>query len=274
MFFSLMTPDPAHLRDAAHQQAYGSGAAASDAYADHQWIWNLFPAPAGTPRDFLFRRDVQAGLPRYYVVSQRGPVAQDHAWRVQTQPFAPLLQAGMRLRFDLRANPTVAGVNAQGKHARHDVVSQAKTKLLRERGLLLWKDWQGEDKPAQQDMIFKTCSAGLEAQAKRHGFGFIAGKSERASAIRMMEASGFSADALSLARLSLAQLSRDRRYSGMAMSLIRRPSTPSAILPCFSARASAPNTSSRQPWRQGISGAASDAKRSMSSPLATSRGAT
>ena len=170
MFFSLMTPDPAHLRDAAHQQAYGSGAAASDAYADHQWIWNLFPSPAGTPRDFLFRRDVQAGLPRYYVVSQRGPVAQDYAWRVQTQPFAPQLQVGMRLRFDLRANPTVAGVNAQGKHARHDVVSQAKTKLLRERGLALWKDWQGDDKPAQQDMIFKTCSAWLEAQAKRHGF--------------------------------------------------------------------------------------------------------
>lgn len=170
MFFSLMTPDPAQLRDAAHQQAYASGATASDAYADHQWIWNLFPSPPGTPRDFLFRRDVQTGLPRYYVVSRRAPAAQDHAWRVQSQPYAPQLAAGTRLRFDLRANPTVAGVNAQGKHARHDVVNQARNKLLRERGLTLWKDWQGEDKPAQQDLIFKTCSAWLEAQAKRHGF--------------------------------------------------------------------------------------------------------
>ena len=34
----------------------------------------------------------------------------------------------MRLRFDLRANPVVAGHNEQGKHVRHDVVMQAKTK--------------------------------------------------------------------------------------------------------------------------------------------------
>lgn len=170
MFFSLMTPDPAHLRDAAHQQAYGSGQAASDAYADHQWIWNLFPSPPGTPRDFLFRRDVQTGLPRYYVVSERSPIAQDYAWQVQTQAYAPQVKAGMRLRFDLRANPVVAGVNAQGKHARHDVVMQSKTKLLRERGLTQWKDWQGEDRPAQQDLIFGACAAWLTSQAKRHGF--------------------------------------------------------------------------------------------------------
>ena len=170
MFFSLMTPDPAHLRDAAHEQAYGFSQAASNAYADHQWIWTLFPSPPGTQRDFLFRRDVQAGLPRYYVVSQRAPVARHHAWRVQTQPYAPKLEVGMRLRFDLRANPVVAGVNAQGKHARHDVVMQAKTRLLRERGLAQWKDWQGDDKPDSQGLIVRACSAWLAAQAKRHGF--------------------------------------------------------------------------------------------------------
>ena len=174
MFFSLMTPDPAHLRDAAHQWAYGSGNAPADAYADHQWIWNLFPSPKGTPRDFVFRRDVRSGLPRYYVVSKREPRAQDHAWRADTQPYTPQLQAGMRLRFDLRANPVVAGHNEQGGHVRHDVVMQAKTKLLRERGLKQWKDWQGEDKPQTQDLIFSACTAWLSGQATRKGFEVVA----------------------------------------------------------------------------------------------------
>lgn len=170
MFFSLMTPDPAHLRDAAHQQAYGSGHTPTDAYADHQWMWKLFPSPPGTSRDFLFRRDLQAGLPRYHVVSKREPQAQDHAWRLQTQPYAPQLQAGMRLSFDLRANPVVAGHNEQGKHVRHDVVMQAKTKLLRQRGLRHWDDWQTDDKPALQDLIFGACAEWLTAQASRNGF--------------------------------------------------------------------------------------------------------
>lgn len=171
MFFSLATPDPAHLRDAAHQWAYGSGTAPADAYADHQWMWNLFPAPQGTPREFLFRRDDRDGLPRYHVVSKRPPQVGDPAWRVKTQPYAPQLRAGMRLRFDLRANPVVAGHNEQGAHVRHDVVMQAKTKLLRERGLSHWKDWHGDDKPQMQALIFSSCTAWLKAQAARHGFG-------------------------------------------------------------------------------------------------------
>jgi CRISPR system Cascade subunit CasE len=174
MFFSLVTPDPANLRDAAHQQAYGSGLSPGNAYADHQWIWKLFPSPPGTPRDFLFRREVQSGLPRYYMVSQREPQAEDHAWRVLSRPYKPQLQAGMRLTFSLRANPVVAGHNEQGKHVRHDVVMQTKTKLLRERGLRHWNDWQGDDKPPLQALIFSACTAWLTAQAGRNGFEVVA----------------------------------------------------------------------------------------------------
>ena len=76
----------------------------------------------------------------------------------------------MVARFDLRANPVVAGQNEQGKHVRHDVVMQTKTRLLRERGLRHWSDWQGEDKPQLQDLIFKACTAWLSAQAARNGF--------------------------------------------------------------------------------------------------------
>lgn len=76
----------------------------------------------------------------------------------------------MVARFDLRANPVVAGQNEQGKHVRHDVVMQTKTRLLRERGLRHWSDWQGEDEPQLQDLIFKACTTWLSAQAARNGF--------------------------------------------------------------------------------------------------------
>jgi len=172
MFFSLVAPDSAHLRDAAHQWAYGAGTAHADAYADHQWMWTMFPATPGTPRDFLFRRDDRDGLPRYHVVSARAPQVRDTAWRVQTRPFAPQLRAGMRLRFDLRANPVVAGHNEHGAHVRHDVVMQAKTKLVHERGLTQWKEWQDDDKPQMQELVFRTCTGWLKRQAARHGFDF------------------------------------------------------------------------------------------------------
>ena len=62
--------------------------------------------------------------------------------------------------------------------------------------------------------------------------------------------------------------------SGASISRMRLPSTPSAMRPCLSAWASAPNTSWRQPCSTGRSGASSAARRSMSSLEATSLGAT
>lgn len=185
MHFSLIQPHPRHEREAAYERTRG-------AYEDHQWLWQrFFAAPPGTPRDFLFRR-LDAGVAaRFHVVSARPPFAEVPGWQVQTKPYDPKLSAGERLRFELRANPVVsrpgevlldaAGAprqRATGKRAgtdrrriaRHDVVIDAKKRLLAERGLARWQDWQGDDKPQLYDLAYAACSEWLIKQGQSRGF--------------------------------------------------------------------------------------------------------
>jgi len=162
MHFSLITPAPGHERDAAHEWTRG-------AYAEHQWLWRFLPAPPGTTRTFLFRRREVDGLPRFYVVSDREPVAPSAHWQVTSKPYAPAMAVGDLLAFDLRANPVVTSRNAEGKPVRHDVVMQEKTRLLQERGLARWADWTTPDRPALPDLIQRTGSAWLQARCQRLG---------------------------------------------------------------------------------------------------------
>lgn len=80
------------------------------AYEEHRLLWRLFPGD-GAARDFVFRAERQpAGLPRYYVVSARAPVAVPGLLEVQTHPavYPPTVDEGTRLSLQLRANPTMA----------------------------------------------------------------------------------------------------------------------------------------------------------------------
>ncbi len=162
MYFSLITPTEGRERDAAHEWASGP-------YVEHQWLWRLFPAPEGTPRDFLFRRRDLGEIPRFYVVSKRPPLTQSTAWNIQTRDYTPALETGTRLRFDLRANPVVTHSH-DGKRGRHDVVMQEKKRLLKERGLARWQDWQEDDKPALYALVREVCGAWLRSRASRLGF--------------------------------------------------------------------------------------------------------
>ena len=98
-----------------------------EAYRDHALVWQLFPGE-GMPRDFLFRREVDgSGKDFYYVVSQRPPQARANLLALQSKAYTPRLEVGEWLRFDLRANPTVARRSeATGKSQRHDVLMDAK----------------------------------------------------------------------------------------------------------------------------------------------------
>ena len=162
MHFSLITPKPGHARDAAHEWTGG-------AYLEHQWLWRFLPAPPGTARSFVFRRRDLDGLPRFCVVSQREPVAPSSHWQVQSKPYAPSLNAGDWLAFDLRANPVVTTRTAAGKAARHDVVMQEKKRLLNANRLACWADWTTPDRPALPNLVRYTCSQWLLARCERLG---------------------------------------------------------------------------------------------------------
>lgn len=165
MFFSLITPVPGQEREAAHEWTRG-------AYAEHQWLWRFLPAAVGTPRNFLFRRRDADGLPRFYVVSDREPVTPTAHWTVHSKPYAPALEPGQWLAFELRANPVVTRTNANGQSARHDVVMQEKTRLLQERGLPRWADWTAADRPPLAALVQRCGAAWLLARCMRLGVHF------------------------------------------------------------------------------------------------------
>jgi len=164
MYFSLITPAEGRERDAAHEWT-------REPYAEHQWLWRLFAAPPGTPRDFLFRRSETGGLPRFHVVSRRVPQPAGTAWCIQTRPYEPCLAQGDRLQFELRANPSVRH-GRDGKSKRHDVVMEAKKRTLAESGLSRWSERPNEHKPALYALVQQSCTHWLAQRGARLGFEF------------------------------------------------------------------------------------------------------
>lgn len=71
--------------------------------AHHRLIWSLFAGDPEATRDFLWRSE---GRGRFIILSQRPPVQAPLFDRPETKEFDPDLQAGDRLAFALRANPT------------------------------------------------------------------------------------------------------------------------------------------------------------------------
>jgi CRISPR system Cascade subunit CasE len=162
-YFSLITAAEGRVHEALQQRLDGP-------YADHQWLWRWFPAPAGSARDFIFRGHEGAALPRYYAVSKRPPLELGGAWQVQTREYAPAIQTGDTFRFELRANPTVRH-GRDGKSKRHDVVMEAKKKLLAERGLSRWADWLDDGtKPSLAALLQQSCGDWLARRGESLGF--------------------------------------------------------------------------------------------------------
>lgn len=163
MYFSVITPRLGQEHAAALELLQGG------AYGEHQWLWRFFPAAQGSPRGFLFRRADLGSLPRFYVLSKRLPEGSGSAWNIQSREYAPCLEMGDRLLFELRANPVVT-ISADGKSKRHDVVMQEKKRLLQARGLARWDDWQGDDKPGIYEIAYETCAKWLGDRGPRLGF--------------------------------------------------------------------------------------------------------
>jgi CRISPR system Cascade subunit CasE len=114
------------LRREADRLARVAHAVTQDGYRLHQALWNLFQAPPGAPRDFLYRRLETADWPSFYVISARQPVDTRDVWAIQSKVYTPQLVAGQRLAFSLCANPVVTKLGPYGKPVRHDVIKNAK----------------------------------------------------------------------------------------------------------------------------------------------------
>ena len=71
----------------------------------HRVLWLLFQDIPDAARDFLWRDE---GGGKYMILSHRPPTDPLGLFDVDTKPFEPQLAVGDRLRFQLRANPTMA----------------------------------------------------------------------------------------------------------------------------------------------------------------------
>ena len=92
---------------------------------DRRLIWSLFADGPDRRRDFLWRRMDDDTL---LVLSARRPDNRHDLFDIdEPKEFAPVLAAGDRLRFSLRANPTVRKSREPGRRnaRRHDVVMDA-----------------------------------------------------------------------------------------------------------------------------------------------------
>ncbi|GAB3029580.1 type I-E CRISPR-associated protein Cas6/Cse3/CasE [Bowmanella dokdonensis] len=99
------------------------------AYASHQLLWKLFADTAEQQRPFIFREEINHGVPTFYVLSRVAPLNKPEIFVQHVKPFSPKLVAGSRLAFQLRANPTI-NINDGSKNGKnHDVLMHAKTKL-------------------------------------------------------------------------------------------------------------------------------------------------
>ncbi len=127
-------------------------------YRFHQEVWSLFADGPGRRRDFLYRLDREGEEPRVYCLSERAPRTDHRVFRVESKRFAPVLAAGERLRFALRANPVVSRAGA-----RHDVVMDAKQELRR-RGV------PQSERPSLSALAQERGAAWLAARAPKYGF--------------------------------------------------------------------------------------------------------
>jgi CRISPR system Cascade subunit CasE len=171
MYFSVIRPREGVIRQAAYEQLRFRPPHQGSAYKLHQWLWQFFPGLDGERGQFVFREYAEQKGNRYYLVSKHPPTPHDTAyWEVQFRAYDPVIKAGQRFAFELRANPVVSSASADGKKKRHDVVMAAKKKLLKEHGLSHWRDWQDEDRPQLYGLAQQEGARWLEKQGARCGF--------------------------------------------------------------------------------------------------------
>jgi len=132
-----------------------------DAYREHQMLWQLFPPEPDAERDFLYRRDLHQGRPRYFLLSRRPPVNPLGLWRIDPpKPFHPRLRSGQRLAFSLRVNPVIT---REGR--RHDVVMDRKQATG-------WRETNPAERPPLAELIREAGIDWLQKRAETAGFRF------------------------------------------------------------------------------------------------------
>ncbi|MDV2482242.1 type I-E CRISPR-associated protein Cas6/Cse3/CasE [Methanoculleus sp. Wushi-C6] len=162
MFLSRMRLRPGAAGNREFWQMVGSE------YQAHHMVWDLFTDGPDRERDFLYRVEENEGMPTIYSVCEREPVNRGGMWTIETKLYDPALRTGQQLAFVLRANPVRTKCDEKGKHHRHDVVMEAKTRLKQ----------QGrprEEWPPEPEIVQQAGFAWLAMKGEANGFSVAEG---------------------------------------------------------------------------------------------------
>jgi CRISPR system Cascade subunit CasE len=130
---------------------------ADRAGASHKLVWALFADSTDRRRDFLWREETPG---HFMALSTRPPEDPHRLFDLDFKPFTPVLSAGDRLGFTLRANPVVARPEARGERGkRHDVVMNALRAVPK-----------SERAAARPEAVLTAGRAWLARQGEAHGF--------------------------------------------------------------------------------------------------------
>ncbi|NLB00722.1 MAG: type I-E CRISPR-associated protein Cas6/Cse3/CasE [Methanomicrobiales archaeon] len=137
-------------------------------YQAHHMVWDLFTDGPERERDFLYRMEESEGMPTIYAACEREPVNRGGMWVIETKPYDPVLRTGQKLAFVLRANPVRTKRDEKGKHHRHDVVMEAKTRLKQQ-------NRPREKWPLEPDIVQQAGFAWLATKGEANGFSVTEG---------------------------------------------------------------------------------------------------
>lgn len=135
-------------------------------FLEHQMIWGLFDNSPEQTRDFLYRsEDTLGAIPFYYVLSARCPENTQLDLDVQSQIYNPILKAGDRLHFSLRANAVITRKtdDHSKKRQRRDII-EAKVDEYKERYS------NPKDRPRPSVIHQEAAQAWMDRQGKNNGF--------------------------------------------------------------------------------------------------------
>lgn len=185
----------------------GQGARAG---ASHHLLWSLFSDSADRDRDFLWREHAPG---EFYLLSAREPVDRHGFFDIlPSKRYAPELQSGDRLRFELRVNATVSrstGPSTRGArsdivmHAIHGLHGDARAEARREAVQQVAVDW-------------------LSKQGERHGFA-VAELDVRAYEVLQVARSGASSATFGVLDLAgIVQVQEAARFCDVLLNGIGR----------------------------------------------------
>jgi len=136
----------------------------TNGYRAHEIVWSLFSDRRDRERDFVFRWEIDDGLPLLYVVSERRPEDRDSNFRrLATKKYDPQIVAGQALAFALRANAVVKKRDDDGRQRVHDVVMNAKHELRKD------GEWEDSDL-TQSELVHSAGADWLVSRASENGF--------------------------------------------------------------------------------------------------------